>query len=534
MDIYLGTFLKRVNSTARPAVESLTKYDCTFRRAVSLLAPAVAIKTDADLHGYNYGYIPKYNRWYHVADIRVGPRGYWMLSLSVDVLATYRPEISGATEYVARCAADYDGDLQDGMYPSKAGARVAMTTKAPPWVSDLYTGTFVVGCVNGITGASSTALTYYAMDAAEYSDLLGRLQNQTTMADILGITVSADGIVENLSGCLQGISYDVYLAQVNPIQYVVSSVYIPLTKDQLGTEAATNVKLGPFDMDMGTVTTIGYRAVVDLGAISVPKHPQAGTRGSYLNAPPHSVYSTHFPGFGVVELDGARVGRWDSINAKAVFNPYDGSAYLYLNTSDPDEDEGALAILTGNIGIPVPVTQLLATDLKGNLIANVAKVASNLLSDKGGVMTSLGESFSGYWDISAGTLQYLNPLTWFDSDKRARENEQISEGAAKLTGAWDSTSPTAVLDGVQAVPTLAMSGSAGGSAGLYGNWWLKLEYFLLVAEDNESLGRPLMQPRQLGTLSGYVQVIGPHIQTWGTAQETAAVNQTLASGFFME
>lgn len=533
MEIYLGTYLKRVNSTARPAVESLTKYDCTFRRAVSLLAPAVAIKTDADLHGYNYGYIPKYNRWYHVADIRVGPRGYWVLSLSVDVLATYRPEISSATEYVARCAADYDGDLQDGMYPSKAGARVAMTTKAPPWVSDLYTGTFVVGCVNGITGATSTALTYYAMSAAEYSDLLGRLQNQTTMADILGITVSADGIVENLTGCLQGISYDVYLAQVNPIQYVVSSVYIPLTKSQLSVGASTNVKLGPFDMDMGAVTTIGYRAVVDLGSISVPKHPQAGARGSYLNAPPHSVYSTHFPGFGVVELDGARVGRWDSINAKAVFDPYNGNAYLYLNTSDPDEDEGALAILTGNIGIPVPVTQLLATDLKGNLIANVAKVASNLLSDKGGAMTSLGEAFGGLFQ-AAGAGVEMAVGGAFGTLGGNDPGEQLVNAGIQVKNAFDSPGGASIIDGVQAVPTLAMSGSAGGSAGLYGNWWLKLEYFLLVDEDNESLGRPLMQPRQLGTLSGYVQVIGPHIQTWGTAQETAAVNQTLASGFFME
>lgn len=511
----------------------MSKYDCTFRRSVSVLAPIVTLRTGDNLCGVNYAYIPRYRRYYYISDIQVGPRDYWTISLSADVLATYKPEISAATEYVARSSAAYDGDLQDGMYTSKAGARVAMSIQPPPWISDLYTGTFIVGCVNGIAGATSTALTYYAMDSAEYSSLLERLQNQTEMADILGIVVGDDGIVQNLTGCLQGISYDVYMAQVNPIQYVVSSVYLPMTKDQLGVGASTNVKLGPFDMGMNSVTTIGYRSTVDLGTISVPKHPQAAERGSYLNIPPHSVYTTHFPGFGVVELDGARVGRWPEIHAKAVFDSYSGAAYLYLNTSDPDEDEGALAILTGNIGIPVPVTQMLATDLKGNVIANVAKVASNLLSNNGGAMTSLTEAFGGLFQ-AAGASAQLAIGGAFGILGGSDPAEDILNAGITVKNAFDSPGGAGIIDGVQSVPTLAMSGSAGGSAGLYGNWWVKLEYFLLVDEDLESLGRPLMQPRQLGTLPGYIQVIGPHLKTWGTAQETAEVNRNLASGFFME
>lgn len=527
-EVHLYRFTeKRVNSTMRPEGEHAPGWhyqgQATPRRGVSILAPVLSIQSTEEypLVGYNYAYIPRYKRYYWITDIKVGPANLWYVYLSCDVLATYRDDIAQATEYVARASADSDGRISDGMYLSKAGSLLSMTSKASPWLSDLYTGTFVVGCINGITGATATAVTYYAMSASEYGTLLNKLQSQTTMADMLGITVS-DGIVQGLAGCLENISYDVYVAQLNPIQYIVSSVYIPVAKDSLTLGAATYVDLGRWRIPDLLCTTIGYRATIDCGSITIPKHPQASSRGAYLNMPPHSTYSMHFPGFGVIELNGARVGRRISVKAKVVFDPYNGSGYLYLNTEDGDEKEGALGILTGNIGIPVPVTQMLATDLKGNLIANVAQIASNFVSDKGGVMTQAKTNistfapamFSQMAQDATGATPAENPAT-----------------VAQATGA----NPSAILDGVQQIPTLAMSGSVGGSSGLYGDWWIKLEYFTLVDEDNETLGRPLMQIRQLGSLPGYLQVINPHILCIGsTAQEQELVNQYAANGFFME
>lgn len=527
-EVNLYRFEKKVNSTKQPIEPSWhATFQATPRRGVSVLAPVLAITSTDEypLIGYNYAYIPRYKRYYWITDIKVEPNNLWWVYLSCDVLATYKTDIQNSTEYVARSASAYVGTIEDGMYPSKAGSYLSMTSKESPWVSDLYSGTYVVGIINGISGATSTAVTYYAFTAAQYANLLDKLQNQTTMASILGITVK-DGIVQGLTGCLQDISYDVYIAQLNPIQYIVSSVYIPIGRASLDTGASTNVDIGRWRIPDFVAPTIGYRAVVNCGIIDIPHHPQAADRGEYLNNPPHSVYSMHFPGFGVIELNGTRVSRRPVIRAKVVFDPYNGNGYLYLGTDDPDEDEGALGILSGNIGIPVPVTQMLATDLRGNLIANVAKIASNVLSDKGGVMTAATTTFGNF--VAGAQLAGMTGTQQIDAAVNMPSNSAV-------TPVSPETNPSAIFDGVQPIPTLSMSGSVGGSSGLYGNWWVKLEYFLLVDEDNESLGRPLMQMKLLANCGGYTQCINPHVICIGaTAQEAEMVNNYLSNGIFLE
>lgn len=537
-EVNLYRFEKKVNSTKQPIDPSWhATFQATPRRGVSVLAPVLAITSTEEypLIGYNYAYIPRYKRYYWITDIKVMPNNLWWVYLSCDVLATYKTDIQNSTEYVARSASAYVGTIEDGMYPSKAGSYLAMTSKASPWVSDLYSGTYVVGIINGISGATSTAVTYYAFTAEQYAHLLDMLQNQTSMANILGITVK-DGIVQGLTGCLQDISYDVYIAQLNPIQYIVSSVYIPIGRASLDTGASTNVDIGRWRIPDFVAPTIGYRAIVNCGTIEIPHHPQAKERGEYLNNPPHSVYSMHFPGFGVIELNGTRVSSRPVIRARVVFDPYNGNGYLYLGTDDPDEDEGALGILSGNIGIPVPVTQMLATDLRGNMIANVAKIASNVVSNKGGVMTTAK---------SAGLSLFRDAPQLAASGISAAGIGGMSESAIQ-TAAQTATqmedamgnfaqSASAIFDGVQPIPTLSMSGSVGGSSGLYGNWWVKLEYFLLVDEDNEHLGRPLMQKKLLANCGGYTQCINPDVICIGaTAQETEMVNNYLANGIFLE
>lgn len=530
-EIILYSFAKKTNSTAQPT-EGGASYQCEMRRPVSVLAPVVQIRSDTYLD-YNYCYIPRYGRYYFVTDKVIGPANMYTFSLSVDPLASLKTQIGNLSEYIARSSAEFDGNVVDSMYPSTAGSYVAVNTNNSPFVPDLYTGTFVVGVMNNITGATSTALTYYAMDAAEYSKLITTLQSKDAMAPILGVTVGDDGIVSGLAGCLEGITYDIYLSLVNPIQYVVSSVYLPLTKSQLSTSASTTVKLGPYDLGF-LATTIGYRATVECGSITIPKHPQAASRGNYLNMSPHSTYTMHFPGFGVFDLNSSRLGRFSSVSAKMVLDSYNGNAYLYLNTDDDDEDDGCLGILTGNIGINVPVTQLLAnSDWKSQMLANVALVGNNLLNDKGGVLTQQTHNFNAYWNENGMAMAAAWSQGTGGYSYAEMQNAATAGGAATYQNT-PAANPSAILDGVGTIMTLSMQGSPGGSAGLYGNWWLKNEYFQLVEEDNETLGRPLMEIRTINTIPGYIQCINPHFSSADTAQENDIVNGYLSNGFFFE
>jgi hypothetical protein len=528
-EIRLYKFNKKPNSTARPDATSYLSYQCTPRHDISILAPVVTVRAES-LIGYNYAYIPRYERYYFITDIVNDVRGLWDLSLSCDTLASFKNEILASSEYVARSATSYNGNIQDEMYPAKSGSYISMTSAGTPFVDDLYSGTFIVGVVNGIAGASSTAITYYAMSASDYATLLGSLCNQTTMASILGIVVNDEGIVQGLTGCLQDISYDVYMAQVNPIQYVVSSVYIPIAKSAFPVGGSTQLKLGKFNMGQTVDFLSNVRVEISAGSISLPKHPNYNVRGQYLNAPPYSNYTTHFPGFGTIELDGARVSRWSTIKAKIILDACNGSAYLYLNTNDGDEKPGAVGIMSGNIGISIPVTQMLATDLKGNLIADVAKVVSNVANDSGGLGNSIISR--AHSAISKALINAADVYTM------GLASETISNlqaaGAITRSPTTPQGSVTGITSGLQSIPTLSMSGSPGGSAALWGEWWIKNEYFILVNEDLETLGRPLMEIKKLDDLRGFCQCLNTHTVTSGTAQENDIVNSYLCNGFFIE
>ena len=64
----------------------------TLREETSVTSPSIVIEHSNPV-GYNYAYIPAFGRYYYINDITSVRNGIWRLSLSVDVLMTYRSDI---------------------------------------------------------------------------------------------------------------------------------------------------------------------------------------------------------------------------------------------------------------------------------------------------------------------------------------------------------------------------------------------------------------------------------------------------------
>ena len=116
--INLYTFTKKVNSTGQPTGTG-TQYSCNILTPADITAPVVEISASADLTAYNYAYIANFHRYYWIEGISF-EAGLWILTLAVDVMATYKTEIGGASLYVLRSASQSDGNLMDNFYPTKA------------------------------------------------------------------------------------------------------------------------------------------------------------------------------------------------------------------------------------------------------------------------------------------------------------------------------------------------------------------------------------------------------------------------------
>lgn len=63
----------------------------TFRDSTDALNPYIEVGTDPT--GYNYAYVPAFERYYFVTGIRYVRHGLWALTLTVDVLMTYSAQI---------------------------------------------------------------------------------------------------------------------------------------------------------------------------------------------------------------------------------------------------------------------------------------------------------------------------------------------------------------------------------------------------------------------------------------------------------
>lgn len=66
-----------------------------LRNQTSVLNPTIRIESADNISGYNYCYISEFGRYYYITDIVSVRTNCWVVSLSCDVLMSYKDEIQG-------------------------------------------------------------------------------------------------------------------------------------------------------------------------------------------------------------------------------------------------------------------------------------------------------------------------------------------------------------------------------------------------------------------------------------------------------
>ena len=73
---------------------------------------------------FNYAFIKSFNRYYYVTDITSVRNNLWEISLSVDVLMTYKEALLNCTGFIDRNEFEYDTLIVDDKLPLKQGQTV--------------------------------------------------------------------------------------------------------------------------------------------------------------------------------------------------------------------------------------------------------------------------------------------------------------------------------------------------------------------------------------------------------------------------
>ena len=488
-NITLYSFTKRENSTKRPASGG-TDYACTLIDNTSLMEPTFKLTLPANPVGKNYAYVAEFNRYYFITDIS-SYQNFWYITCTCDVLATYKTEIGSQSHYVLRSASQYDGDISDEIYPTTTVQDVYIDYVDSGYDDPLdYLGgiCYVLGIVGNTdeTVSQFGSILYYVMNRYTMKLFLKYLMdNVATPNDNwaeIDSTEYSEGVVKAL---------------INPIQYIKSCICMPFDPTD-STKFGNNVgyiKFGYYTWTVPSGSSICCKMLTSTTVvkqkettyISLRSHPQAATRGLYLNCQPYSKYTLHFGPWGDIDLDPLLLRGNNKIKIETLYDLSCGNARL---------------LVTGNV-----VTTKI-------LFNGCAKI---------GVDVNLSQVYKD-------ALGYESALT----------NQIFTQMGAAMRGDIPAILGAGTA-GVQNMtrldyPTVKGIGNGGSYMAYYDdhNLYVLSRFNHIVDENLAEIGRPLCQTKVINTLSGYILCDKADAQITGTQAEAQKINEYMNSGFFYE
>lgn len=493
MNIELFTFNKRENSTKRPAVPGAV-YNCVLKKDTSVTSPEILIDfSDQDApqpHLYNYAYIPDFGRYYFVADQRCIHGLLWVYSLTCDIMATYKTDITASTLYLTRCSTQFDGDIVDTYYPVQTSYTDGAVLGGSPWIAPAGTGEvsisagcFILGIVSQGTGANLNgygSIHFYAMTRANLLTLVSKLLDDQFLELDVGLDPNE-------------ITMPLQKAIIDPLSFIKSCMWAPVDYASISGTEQQNLSVWDWTVPAAAKEiTENPPYIISNTTLVIDKHPQAATRGGYLNLSPYTEYSLSIPPFGIIDLDTAKLANKDRIYIQYVYDLITGmcTANVYALTGQTlANDSMLLTRLKAQVGVQIQLSQITKDFIQG---------AANTF---GGVLGALGNLMTGN---IGGAIQ--SGISAIGSAANARKPMQSSMG------------------------------SSGGFSDLRGYSTLYHIFYDPAPEDLDHVGRPLCQNVAMASLASgsYCIAMDGDVSIAGTAGEQQSLKAYLEGGFYYE
>lgn len=461
------SFQKMINSTKQPSAagRSIT---CRLKDNCSVINPIFL------LTGYNLSdnYVKWGSRYYFIDDIVIVGNELAEYHCSTDVLATYKTQIGGSSQYVLRAASTFNGSIADNFYPITANKNTSRSSVANGFIFPAA-GTYVFGIQGKNTGSNAFgSTTYYCMDVYNASDFMNEIFNGANTEYDAASVEAASGLPEK-----------VYTSIINPQQYIVSCMFLPFEYESVGSTSTSDIQLGWYDFNgEALIFNPSYDALPTIEkTFNLSKHPQ-NARGVYMNNAPFTQYTLSYMPFGEIPLPADLLVNETSINTKLIVDVITGQGTLKVYSGNGILLESRSA----QIGVPIAISGGIYDTSVTGAIGNAVK---------GSV---LGSAIAGL----------KKKLPFGDIKETIAEAEQTA--------------------------TLSTSGSNGALDYLEYDIVLQSVFALVANDDNTQHGRPLCEVKTINTLSGYIACLKPDLDSVGTRTEKEAIMNFMESGFYYE
>lgn len=490
--VTLFKFAKEHNSTARPSVSGDVTH-VTLKDSTSFLNPILELQTATaatNPTGWNYAYISDFKRYYFINDW-VYNRGIWEAHLMVDVLASWKEEIGGSTQYVSRSSHTYNGSVYDSTYPALAKISSQGSNLSPnPWDNNisLEEGGYVVGVISSDRNAVGSTK-YFYMKQSGINSLCDALMDDATW----------------LGTDFGDVTDDMVKAVVNPFQYIISATWFPFTMPFLPSSRV--LRCGWYEIPSVSCAPMGTVEYATVSNVTIPKHPQAPDRGSYLNCPPYTHYILNVGPFGEHQIDGREIVGDSSLTIYITVDLMSGSANLQARGTQ----SGTVVLnATGQVGVQIPLAQASNSLQAGKNIVGAMGVVS------GAAITN--SPAQGLIRGISGAIGYLESIT-----TGSPMGKFLSNVAASPT--------TSALD-VPVVQELSISGHQGSIAAFQISPGIRGYFYEVAPEDIKHRGRPLCRMARISSIPGFILVENPELEIDCTEKENAQIIAYMTGGFY--
>lgn len=465
---------KDPDSTKQPTAAQIsagTTYDIEIIESTDILYPDIRILTDpltlspAD---FNYVYISAFSRYYYIRNWTYHARG-WTCSCSVDYLGSWKTAIGAQSLYVLRSAYESDSDVVDNLYPVKTSSTISITSLTAPYVTDVHFGCFVIGVIS--KDAVYGPVRYTALSYNAFQSLCTALLDDTLLSDA-GFSLSDASLALQKS-------------IANPLQYIVSAVYIPASSSNISGTVQSKLNVWDYEITISNKELTSSTPYINgTQTVQIPKHPATSARGNYLNASPYTRVELNFPPYGTIAIDTSITASKSYLYLEYSTDITNGAGTLrvYAQETVSSTDRVLIAESSAMVGVPV---QLSSVDVDyvgavGSLWDTAASVAKGLFT---GDFTGLG----------AG----------------------IGSAIQSMTPHQTTTGRNGTFYQYQFTPKLYCT------------------FMDVTPDDNTHYGRPLMGVRTINTQTGFVQVDKADIHINGaTLEECELIKSALEKGIY--
>lgn len=370
---FYSGFSKRINSTKQPT--GGTSIDVKLKEQTSIDKPEFLLQGALP----NYDYCQFDGRYYFVDDITSVANGLYLISCSLDHLATYKSYIGSYTCFVERSASQNDQYIIDNAISAEQRI-VKADVNTSALVNFDATGCYIVRVVG--KDASEGGVSNYVLSQAELQSLL------TYSFDPLNFPTEIED--------------DVIKTFFNPFQYIISVMWFPISKATVvGGGDDSSISLGWWSVT-GLFSKLGSTGYTDVHVINLPTNYYSDFRAY---DPRFTQITLHIPGTGAIDLDPTLFSGGRSIRCETTVDYLTGNANTTIALWLSSSRVGTVATVQGQWGVPITVGQLSGIT---DSITTVASGAVSALSGSAmGVVSGIGGMIEGAKNILSPTPSVL-------------------------------------------------------------------------------------------------------------------------------